>query len=148
MLDQELATSPLGLDRSLELSRGVELVVAGEDDAPDLPLGVPPSNEVAAEDFKPALAFPDFLPEIAGRMPLRVRRVAIAAIVPLVEGQEAGGGSGELRSRVDFAVAHREVDKRPGGEGEQRLVWLAFRPRITVEAVLVDRIRHTLGKVG
>ena len=89
VLDQVFPARPFGEHGGAQLAGGVELVIAGEDQRLDLLLRVPLRDDVAAEDFEPAVALPDLLPQVARRMPVRVRRVARAAVVALVERQEA-----------------------------------------------------------
>jgi hypothetical protein len=75
-------------------------------------------------------------------------RVAGTAVVALVERQEHGGRAVESGDHVHLGVAHREVDQRPVGEGEQRLGSLALGVREAVEAVLVDGVVDALREVG
>ena len=115
----------------------------------DLLLLVPLGDEVAAEDFQPAFALPDLLPEVGRAVPARrVHRVARRAVVALVEGQEHGRRPVQPGRHVDFAVAHGEMHQRPAGKGEQRLGGLALGLRQAVEAVLVDRVADALREVG
>ena len=81
-------------------------------------------------------------------MAVRVRLVALATIVALVERQEARRRSIEPRRHVDFVVAHREMDERAAREGEQRFGILALGPRQPVEAILIDGVFNALGEVG
>ena len=134
-----LPPAPSSQHRRAQLPRGVELVIAGEDELRDLLLLVFLGHDIAAEDFQPAVARPDLFPEVARRMPVRVRRVAGRAVVALVERQEKRLRPVEPRRHVDFGVADREMHQRPAREAQQRLGALALRLRVAVEAVLVDR---------
>src|SRR3954451_7482380 len=104
VLDQISAPRPLRAHGSRELSRRVQLVIARKGQAGDRTLGVALGGDVAADDLEPALTLEDLLPEISRAVPARVRRVAAAAIVALVEGKEVRLGAGELRRHVHFAV--------------------------------------------
>ena len=66
MLDQIFAARAFLPHRGDELSRRVELVIAGEDELGDLLLLVLLGDDVAAEDFQPAFPLPNLFPEIAG----------------------------------------------------------------------------------
>ena len=81
-------------------------------------------------------------------MPVRVRRIAGRAVVALVERQEVRRRPFEARRHEDFAVADREMDERPVRKAQERLGVLAFRLRVAVEAVLVDRVLDALGEIG
>ena len=59
-----LPPAPSASTAADQLSGGVELVVAGEDELFDLLLLVLLGHEVAAEDFQPAVPRPDLLPEV------------------------------------------------------------------------------------
>jgi hypothetical protein len=110
MLDQILATRSIVEHRGLQLARHIELVKPREKDGLDLLLLVALGDQVAAQDFEPALACPNLLPEVRRAMSgLRVHRVARCAVVALVERQEHGGRAVELGHHVNLAVAHREV---------------------------------------
>ena len=77
VLDQVLAARAVLEHGGLQLARHVELVVAGEDDLLDLLLLVALGDQVAAEDFQPAFARPDLLPQVGGAVAaLRIDRVA------------------------------------------------------------------------
>ena len=149
MLNQVLAARPVVEHGGLELSGRVELMKPGEDDLLDLLLLVLLSDQVAAEDFEPALPLPDLLPQVGGAMAaVRVHRVAGPAVVALVERQEHRVRAVQPGRHVNFAVAHGEMNQRPVGKGEQRLGGLALGPWMAIEAILVDRVADALREVG
>ena len=76
-------------------------------------------------------------------------RVAGAAGVTQVEGQELRGGPQQPRGHVHQPVADGEVHQRAAREVEQRFgAGLALGARNAVEAVLVDGQVHVLREVG
>jgi hypothetical protein len=106
------------------------------------------ADAVAAEDLEPALALPDLFPEVGGAVATGgIPRIAGAAVVALVEGQEGGSLPFEPGRHVDLGVAHREMDEGAAGEGQERLDRPALRFRVAVVAVLVDRVADALGEV-
>jgi len=82
VLDEELAARALFKNLGLKLAGGVKLVIAGENDFRDLLFLVAPGDQIAAQDFQPAIALPNFFPQIARAVAMRVRRVALRAVVP------------------------------------------------------------------
>ena len=117
VLDQVLAARPVVEHGPLELAGDVELMVTGEDDVLDLLLLVALGDQVAAQDFQPALPSPYLLPEIGRPVATcRVDRITRRAFVAQVEGQERRGRAGELGHHMDFAVAHREMHQCTGRE--------------------------------
>src|SRR5690349_8411210 len=94
MLDEVLSARPVLQDSGLQRAGRVELVVAREDDPRDLLLVVPLGDEVAAEDLQPAVTLPNALPEVGGAMAaIRVDRIPLRAVVPLVEREEPCAGA-------------------------------------------------------
>jgi hypothetical protein len=89
VLDQVLSSRLLRQHRGDQLPRGVELMVAGEDELLDTLLAVALGHHVAAEDLQPAVVLPDLLPQVAGAATARVGRVALGAVIAAVEGEEA-----------------------------------------------------------
>jgi hypothetical protein len=148
VLDQVTLAGAMLQDIGNQLAGGVQLVVAGEDDAGELFLVVALADQVTAQDFQPAIALPDFFPEVSRGKAFRVGCVTRAAFVAPIEGQEAGRGTGELGGHHDFALAHREMHQGTTGEGQQRLHHPALGAGMAVEAVLIDGIAHALGEVG
>ena len=74
----------------------------------------------AVEDPQPVVAVANLLPEVGDRiLAILADRVALAAIAPLVEGQEVAVLAIELGAHLDVAVRHGEVDDRATLEGEQ-----------------------------
>ena len=69
-------------------------------------------------------------------------------MVALVERQEGRRRPFEPRRHEDFAVADREMDKRPARKAQERLGVLALRLRVAVEAILVDRVLDALSEIG
>jgi hypothetical protein len=69
-------------------------------------------------------------------------------MVAFVERQEGRRRPFKSRRHIDFAVADREMDKRPAWKAQERLSVLAFCLWVAVEAVLVDRILDALGEIG
>ncbi|MNL08084.1 hypothetical protein D3C87_1287890 [compost metagenome] len=104
-----------------QLARGIELVVAGEDDAGDLLFAVALGDKVAAEDLQPAIGLPYLFPQVGRAVALRIGRVASGAIVAQVEGQEAGGRALQLGGHHDRTVADGEVHQRAARKFEQGL---------------------------
>ena len=149
MLDQVLAARAVLQHRPLELARHVQLVVARKDDALDLLFLVALGDQVAAQDFQPAVNRPDLLPQVGGAVAAqRIDRVAGRALVAQVEGQKHGSCAIEPRHHRHFAVADGKVNQGAGGKRQQRLGRLALRARMAVKAVLVDGVLHALGEVG
>ena len=149
MLNQILPAGAVGQYGGLNGSRGVELVVAREDHALELLLGVALTNQVAPKYLEPALACQYLLPQVSGPMTaLGVHRIALRAGIPQIERQELRGGAVEPGHHLHLAVADCEMDKGPTGERQQRFGGLALRPWETVEAVLVYGVLYALRKVG
>ncbi|MNS11096.1 hypothetical protein D3C72_426280 [compost metagenome] len=123
-------------------------MIAGEDDAGDLLLGVPLGDQIAPQDFQPAVALPDLFPQIGRAMPVGVHRVALAAVVALVERQKPRRGTGQPGGHGHLAVADREVHQRAPGEAQQGLRLAALGVGMAVETILVDGVADGLGEVG
>ena len=121
VLDQVLAARPFRQHGGLQLAGGVELVIAGEDELLDLLLLVLLRDEVAAEDFEPALALPDLLPEVAVGWPFGFSGLPAPPSSPLLKGRKRVAAPSSRVVIVDFAVADREMDQRAAREGQQRL---------------------------
>ena len=149
VLDQVFMPCPLGQHGGLQLARGIELVVAREDEARHLLLAVALGDEVAAHDLQPAVALPHLLPQVGRAVACGVGRVARTAVIALVEGQKARGGALQARGHHHCAVAHGKVDQRTTRKVQQ---WLGKRPALgfgdAVKAVLVHRRVHVLREVG
>ena len=98
----------------------------------DLLLLVPLGDEVAAEDFQPALPLPDLLPEVGRAMAARrVHRIARRAVVALVEGQEhASPGHPACVTIATSLLLTAKCTSAPLREGEQRLGGLPFGLRV------------------
>ena len=93
-----------------------------------------------AHEVEHAVARPGLLPEIGGRVALargRHGRIAGAAELALVEGQEARLRTGELGGDVDQVGVHGEV-REAAAVGEERLA------RVAVGLVLADRVLDVL----
>ena len=149
MLDQVLRAGAIGEHRRLELSRGVELVVARKEIGLQLPILPLLGHEIPAEDLEPAHPLPNFLPQVGRPVAAGwIHRVAAGAVVSFVEGEEMGFRPGEHGCHGDFAVTDGEVDQRPARPAEQQLRRFLFRLRVAVEAVLVDRVLYALGEIG
>ena len=119
VLDQILAPGTIGQHRTLDQAGSIELVIAGEDQVADLLLLVPAGDQIAPEDFEPALTLPDPLPEIGRPMTaLGVHRIPGSAVVTLVEGQESRGRPRELGRHLHLVIADGEVNERPIGKRE------------------------------
>src|SRR6266704_6006743 len=88
-------------------------------------------DDIAAKDFEPAIARPNFFPEIGGAVtPLLIRGIAGGAVVTAIKRQELGCGTVELRRHHHGHVADREMHEWPIGETQQRFRGaLTFRPR-------------------
>ena len=147
VLHQVLVPRALGARGRDELRHHLPLVVAGEDD-PLLLLFLLQVDK-APEDLQEAVAAQHPLPQVAGAVAQRVRRVACALVVPQVEGQEHGLGAGQPRGHVDLVGADGEVHQRPPLEGQQRLLLpgpgVAWRP---VVLVLANGVLHRLREIG
>ncbi len=70
---------------------GIELVVAREQNGLDLLLGIPLGDQVAADDFQPAVALPDLLPQVRDAVTVGIGRVTGATPVAHIERQEVRG---------------------------------------------------------
>ena len=96
---------------------------AREQDSIDLVFLVPFSSQVAAQDLKPALSFPDLFPEVSRLVPIAhwIASSAILAawITALIEGKEKCLEALELRGHLDFPIAYSEVDKGSTRETEK-----------------------------
>ena len=156
VLDQVVVPRPLAARGSDQRAHRIPLVVAREDQRLALLLRAVRAvallrlqvDEVA-EDVEQAVAPPDALPEVGGRVAVRVRRVALPAVVPQVEGQEDGLRPGQAGRHRDLGGADREVDQRAALEGEQRLILLGVGvARRAVVLVLPDGVAERLGEVG
>ena len=148
MLDQIFVARAFRQHGFAQATGRVELVIARENQLLDLPLLVPLRDDVATEDFEPAVAPPDLLPEIAGRVAARVRRIARAAFIALVERQEASGRAVNSRRHHDFAVADREMDHCTAWERQQGLSVLPLWVGRPIEPILVHGVLNALGEVG
>ena len=62
MLNQILGADPFGQNGLLQFAGRIELMVPGKQDFFDLLLVVLLGDQVTAENFQPALPFPDFFP--------------------------------------------------------------------------------------
>ena len=65
------------------------------------------------QQVEPRVLLPDPLPQVGGAVAVRVRRVALAAVVAPVEGQKACRGTLQPRRHGDLLGVYREVDDRP-----------------------------------
>ena len=149
VLDQVLAARPLGQRRLHQPAGGVELVIAREDDGLDLLLVVAHGDQVALDDFEPRVALPDLLPQVVSAVAGCIRRVAGAAGIAQVEGQELGGRAKQARGHVHVAVADGKVHQRAAWEVEQGFGGgFALGLGNPVEAVLVDGLVDVLREVG
>ena len=149
MLDEILAAGPVPEHGGLECAGDIELVVAREDDLMDLLFLIALGDEVAAQDFKPALPRPDLFPEIGGAVAaLGVDRVAGGAMVALIEGQEVRSRAGQAGDHADLGIADGEMDQGAAGEPEEGLGGLALGPRMAVKAILVYGVANALREVG
>lgn len=145
VLDQVALPRPLLTGMRHQLAHAVELLVAREDqEAPAglVALVVLLFNLVdeLAHEVEHALAGPGLLPQVArGVASPRGghRRIARAAVLALVEGQEARLGAVQVRRDVDQVRVHREV-RQAAAIREQRLA------RVAVVLVLADRVLHVL----
>ena len=147
MLDQVTLARPLLQHVGHQLAGGVELVIAGKDEAAELLLVVALADEVTAEDLQPAVALPHFLPQVVGGEAEGVGCVAGPARITAVEGQEVRRRAGQARAHHHFGLADGEMHQRAAGEGQQRLDQPALGRRVAIEAILVNGITHALGEV-
>jgi len=149
VLDQVLLPRPFGQHRLHQLAGGVQLVIAREQDGTDLLLLVALGDEVAGDDFQPAVTLPDLLPQVGGAVALAIGRVAGTAVVALVERQEIGAGALQPGGHHHRAVADRKMHQRAAREVQQRFgKRLALRLGDAVETVLVHRRVDVLGEIG
>ena len=128
-----------------EPAHAVELLVAGEDE--EAPAGLSALLvllldlvDELAHQVEHAVARPGLLPEVRGGVALargRHGRVAGAAELALVEGQEARPRAGKVRRHVHEVRVHREV-REAAAVGEERLA------RVAVGLVLADRVLDVL----
>ena len=80
---------------------------------------------------------------------LFVRRVTGGPFVAAVKRQEFRYRSVQLRGHHDRHVANGEMHQRPIRKTQERFGGaLSLRVRVTVKAVLIDRIIHRLGEVA
>ena len=148
MLNQVALAGALLQHIGYQLPGDIKLVITREDESAELLLLVALADEIAAEDFQPAIALPDFLPQVIGGEAERIGRIARAAGMAPVEGQENRVGAGQLGAHHHFRLTDGEMHQCPAGEGQQWFDVTTFRLRMTVETVLVDGIADALGEVG
>jgi hypothetical protein len=134
VLHQVVLSCAPGLGVRLQLEDGVPLVQAGEDDllvgspGRHRALGGPLDVDEAGQKVHPGVPGPDSLPQVRGPVPVGVGRVALAAVVPEVEGQELGRLPGELGGHGHAVRVDGEVDQGSAGQGDVG--------RVPVDAVL------------
>ena len=90
----------------------------------------------AGEQVEPGVALPDPLPQVRGAVPVRVRRVALPAVVAQVERQEPRRLARQPGRHRDRLGVDREVHDRPPAERHVL--------RVAVRAVLRDRVLDAL----
>ena len=145
MFDQVFAARPFRQHRRQQPARRIQLMVARENPALQALLVITHRHQIAAQDFQPAIALPDFFPKIGGGGAIRVVRIARAEVSAPIEGQEFAVWPGQQRAHLHFAIAGGEMHQRAAGEGQQRFRQvLARRTRQPVIPVLVHRILDRL----
>ena len=107
MLNQIVSARAICLDIRDQLAHHVQLVVAGEDQLITL------QADELLNDVHHAVRLENLLPQVIRGIPIRVGRVALAAVVTgavaaLVEGQEEGLVSGELRGHPRLVQVNTE----------------------------------------
>ena len=105
VLDQVVVPGTGAAGVTFDLGDGVPLVVAGED-VPSVLVAL----DEPAEDVEPSVAGPDRFPQVAGGVPVRVVRVALATVVAPVERKEARRGTLELGGHGDEVGVDGEVN--------------------------------------
>ena len=124
-----------------------KLVVARKDHRLDLDLASPVVALLvhlhvyeARQDVEQAVALQHLLPQVGGSIatPVRIGRIAGAAVAPTVERKETSGAAGEPRRHEHRLGVDREVDERAPLEGEDRHAW------VTVLAILSAGVFHRL----
>ena len=148
MLDQILLPGALGQHRRQQLARGIELVIARENDLLDLLPAIALGHDIAADNLQPAIARPHLLPQVGGAMPVGIHRIARRTVIAAIERQKSRRYAQQARGHQRRAVAQREMHQRPTRKIQQRLGGrLPFGFGVTVEAVLIHRIFHRLGEI-
>jgi hypothetical protein len=118
MLNQVTLTRAVGQNVGDHLPGSGELVIAGEDEAGELLFVVALADKVAAKDFQPAVALPDFLPQVMGGEAEGIGRIARTTGITPVEGQEYGAGASQLGAHHHFRLADGEMYQCAAGEGQ------------------------------
>ncbi len=137
VLHQVVLPGALGASHPLQAEHAVPLVVTREDRRrlPDPLLRLLGVHE-PGEEVQPCVPLPHLLPQVGGRMPVGIRRVAGPPAVATVERQEARGRPFQPRGHRDPLCVDREVHDRPLA---QRHV-----PGVPVPPVLGDRVLDVL----
>ena len=76
-----------------ETAHTLPLVIAGEDQpalAPGIAPGFTLQHQIVLQKVQPGILLPDIVPQVVGAVVALGYRVALAALVPLVEGEEEG----------------------------------------------------------
>ncbi len=148
MLDQVVSSGSVGPCRRDQFPDRVELVVAredhvldlhllpGEDPFPDFEMNEPRQN------VEPAIPLPDLFPEVRALVADGVVRVPLAAVAPLVEGQEEGLLAVQASGHEHFVGIDGEMHQAALPELEQRLA------RVALLAVLPLRVHDRLPGEG
>ena len=147
VLDQELAPGALCPDGGLQLLRHVQLVIAREDDRLDLGL-VLLGDQITTQDFQPGVLGPDLFPQIGCRVTKGAGRIALAPLIPAIEGQEPGGLALQLGGHHDLGVRHRKMHQCAGRKTQQGFDLATLGRGVAVKPVLRHSVIDALGEVG
>ena len=140
-----------------QFPRDVELLVAWENDPHDLFFLIPLRDKVAAEDFQPTLTLPDLFPEVGRRVSMRIRRIARAVAIALVEWHELCPGTFQPGGHLDFRVAHRKMHQRAAGivvsdrnvlDGQLRDAIFGFQRTLGVVATITGKSGSKSGELA
>ena len=143
MLHQILPARPLRQHRALQFPRHLKLMIPRKNHPLHLPLLIPLRDQIAPQDFQPALPCPHLLPQIRRAMPARcIHRIPRRPFVAQIEGQKIRRLPRQPRHHRHRAIAHREMHQRPARESQQRLAL-----RLAIQPILVDRIPDPLREI-
>ncbi len=147
VLGQPVGAGAVAQGRGENRPHGVPLLVPREQDRSHAAGrgGLGGRVDERSDEVEPRVALPHLLPQVGGVVPVRVRRVAVAAVPPgaaraLVERQEASPVALEPRGHAHTVGVDGEVDERAGPEDQVR--------RVAVRAVLLHRVLNALAREG
>ena len=125
VLNQIVVAGAVSAHVGQELAHHVQLMVAREDQ-----LFIFRGMNELLQNVHHAVLLEDLLPQVGGGIAVRISGVALAAVVAravgaLVEGQEEGVLSGQLRGHPDFQQINAEVAQNALVELETDLPWVA-----------------------